>query len=127
MVKIIKNYNEYLLWIKGLVNDNSSLVKNSYPNEAVGEYIIILDTSYGSERDIYKDLGGYTVIIHGDDIVVEKEYSEILEQKNLKQEEFEYEDKYECPNCNSVYTVRVFLCSSDYAIVIVIISEKEKR
>lgn len=77
-----------------------------------------LDECYGADRDIVADLGGYIVIFYGKPIEVEKEYAEILKQYSMPQDLYESEERYQTDQGEVV--VRLYLCSCDYAVVIVL-------
>lgn len=49
---------------------------------------------------------------------MDKEYSKILEHHLLQDDLFEFEEKYE--NGDETVVIRLFLCSSDYAVVVVL-------
>lgn len=77
-----------------------------------------LDASYGADRDIVADLGGYIVIFYGKPREIKKEYAEILKQYSLPQDMYESEERYQ--NGQEEVVVRLYLCSSDYAVVTVV-------
>lgn len=125
--KVISNCNEFKVWSDNIPDEVISLRKAKNGINDILEYIAILDVSYGSNRNIESGLGGYTVLFYGNEKCIKKEYQDLLDKYNLEEKEYEYEDKYEYPNCTCVVTVRVYLCSADYAIVIVMIKNEEKK
>lgn len=76
-----------------------------------------LDMHYGDNRDIFKDMGGYIVIIYGKPTDIEKEHEEILNRHFLKKDFYEFEDMYE--HEGDTVIVRLYLCSSDYSVTTV--------
>lgn len=95
---------------------------NGYPIEvikSIREIINILDKSYGSERDVEEDLGGYILIVENIDDI------EILKQDKLKGLIPEYTDIIKCSE-GANWTSSLFLLSSDYAIVVVTTEEFSK-
>lgn len=73
----------------------------------IEKYIEILDENYGVQRTV-EDLGGYIVIV--DQAGIEE-----LKQHQLKGIEPEYIDDIE----GTEYISALFLCSSDFSIVII--------
>ena len=77
----------------------------------IEENLNILDDSYGGDRDIEADLGGYVVIAENIEDI------EILKQDKLQGLIPEYTDIIECSEGVN-WTSSLFLLSSDYAIVV---------
>lgn len=117
MYKVIKNEDALLEWERE-TREKLSLWKNISAVERTKDMVRQLDFHYGALRDPEKDLGGYTVILFGDQKEVDKEYSKILEHHLLQDDLFEFEEKYE--NGDETVVIRLFLCSSDYAVVVVL-------
>lgn len=82
----------------------------------------VLDDCYGERRNLETDLGGYMVILYGNQDEIKTEYKKILEHHNLNEQDFEYEDNQRLDEYITV-SIQLFLCSSDYAVEIVIIKE----
>lgn len=80
------------------------------------EQLNILDESYGKERNIDSDLGGYVLILETKDDVIE------AKENILKDIVPEYIDNIECEGDNQ-YCLSLFLLSSDYAVVVVTTKE----
>lgn len=121
MYKVIENEMALLQWeqeTKAVL----SLWENHSAVSRIREMVKKLDIHYGVHRDLEADLGGYTIILYGEQKEIEKEYSRILEYHLLQEDWIECEDNYE--NGESVIVIRLFLCSSDYAVVICIIDDK---
>ena len=85
----------------------------------IEENLNILDDSYGGDRDIEADLGGYVVIAENIEDI------EILKQDKLQGLIPEYTDIIECSEGVN-WTSSLFLLSSDYAIVVVTTEELSK-
>ena len=85
----------------------------------IEENLNILDDSYGGERDIEADLGGYVVIAENIEDI------EILKQDKLQGLIPEYTDIIECSEGVN-WTSSLFLLSSDYAIIVVTTEEVYK-
>lgn len=96
IIKIWKNKN--LDVIKELPKEVLSIIE---------KYIEILDENYGVQRTA-EDLGGYIVIV--DQVGIEE-----LKQHQLKGIEPEYIDEIE----GTEYISALFLCSSDFSIVVI--------
>lgn len=76
----------------------------------------ILDENYGSNRDIYKDLGGYAVIIE-----TLQDIKEINDRiiRGITPEDVE---EIKCGD-GQVYCSSLFILSSDYAVIVVATKE----
>lgn len=98
-IKMVKLWNE------------QQLEKVLIPNEvkkSIKEAINILDESYGADRKIDEDLGGYILI-------VEKEVDiKAIKENLLKDIIPEYTD-----NISEDYTSSLFLLSSDFAVIVI--------
>lgn len=82
----------------------------------IEEKINILDDSYGAERDIDADLGGYVLVLETKDDVIE------VKESILKDIIAEYVDEIECEG-GKQYCLSLFLLSSDYAVIVVTTKE----
>ncbi len=82
----------------------------------IEEQLNILDESYGTERSIDSDLGGYVLVIESKDDVIE------AKEDILKDTVAEYVDDIECEG-GKQYCLSLFLLSSDYAVVVVATKE----
>ena len=81
------------------------------------EIATVLDDSYGEERAVEHDLGGYVLIAE-----VEEDVKTIKELINLEDILPEYVDLITCSNCGN-YTNSLMLLSSDYSISLLITSK----
>lgn len=105
--------------MRKIYKENQLLELSRYSREVIQciqETISILNESYGEERGIDNDLGGYVVIAEN---IVD---IEILKQDKLKGLIPEYTDIIECSEGVN-WTSSLFLLSSDYAIVVVTTEE----
>lgn len=82
----------------------------------IEEQLNILDESYGIERNIDADLGGYVLILETKDDVIE------AKENIVKDIIPEYVDNIECEG-GKQYCLSLFLLSSDYAVVVVATKE----
>ena len=108
--------------MKKIYKENQLLEVNNIPSEAIGSIkvtIDILNESYGVNRNIEVDLGGYVVI--AENIVV----IEMLKKDKLQGLIPEYTDIIECSEGVS-WTSSLFLLSNDYAIIVVTTEELSK-
>ena len=108
--------------MKKIYKENQLLEVNNIPSEAIGSIkvtIDILNESYGVNRNIEVDLGGYVVIAEN---IVD---IEILKQDKLQDLIPEYTDIIECSGGVN-WTSSLFLLSSDYAILVVTTEELSK-
>ena len=82
----------------------------------IEEQLKILDESYGTERSIDSDLGGYVLILETKDDVIE------VKENIVKDIIPEYVDNIECEG-GKQYCLSLFLLSSDYSVVVVATKE----
>ena len=82
----------------------------------IEQQINILDESYGAERKIDSDLGGYLLILETKDDVIE------AKENIVKDIIPEYVDNIECEG-GKQYCLSLFLLSSDYSVVVVATKE----
>ena len=118
MYKVIANVKE-LKQFENETADTLLLWRNEPAVTSIKDMAEKLDANYGANRDIVADLGGYIVIFYGESSEVEKEYAEILKRYSLPQDLYEFEEKYQ--NEQGEVVIRLYLCSCDYAVVIVLV------
>ena len=105
-----------------IYKESKLLEVNNIPSEVIESMkvtIAILNESYGANRDIESDLGGYVVIAEN---IVD---IEILKQGKLQGLVPEYTDIIECSE-GVYWTSSLFLLSSDFSIVVVTTEELSK-
>lgn len=83
---------------------------------AIEEQLNILDESYGVERNIDAELGGYVLVLEAKDDVIE------VKENILKGIITEYVDDIECEG-GKQYCLSLFILSSDYAVIVVATKE----
>ena len=108
--------------MKKIYKENQLLEVNNIPSEVIESMkvtIAILNESYGANRNIEADLGGYVVIAEN---IVD---IEILKQGKLQGLVPEYTDIIECSEGVN-WTSSLFLLSSDFSIVVVTTEELSK-
>lgn len=82
----------------------------------IEDQLNILDESYGAERNIGADLGGYVLVLETKDDVIE------VKENILKDIIAEYVDDIKCEG-GKQYCFSLFLLSSDYAVIVVAAKE----
>ena len=105
-----------------IYKESKLLEVNNIPSEVIESMkvtIAILNESYGANRNIEADLGGYVVIAEN---IVD---IEILKQGKLQGLVPEYTDIIECSEGVN-WTSSLFLLSSDFTIVVVTTEELSK-
>lgn len=129
MYKVLKNESDLEDWIKVLPNEASVIHTQKAVKNSLENVLRTFDTAYGKNRRIETDLGGFVIVLFGDRLQVLKHEKNILEYFNLNAEEYEFEDIYiqNKPECEVEVTFRLYLCSSDYAVQVVKILEKENE
>ncbi len=83
---------------------------------AIEDQLKTLDESYGAERNIDTDLGGYVLVLETKEDVIE------VKKYILKDIIAEYVDYIECKG-GKQYCLSLFILSSDYAVIVVAIKE----
>ena len=105
-----------------IYKESKLLEVNNIPSEVIESMkvtIAILNESYGANRNIEADLGGYVVIAEN---IVD---IEILKQDKLQGLIPKYTDIIECSEGVN-WTSSLFLLSSDFSIVVVTTEELSK-
>ena len=108
--------------MKKVYKESQLLEENNIPSEVIESMkvtIAILNESYGANRNIEADLGGYVVIAEN---IVD---IEILKQDKLQGLIPEYTDIIECSEGVN-WTSSLFLLSSDFSIVVITTEELSK-
>ncbi|MGV3026437.1 hypothetical protein ACED96_12035 [Clostridium thermobutyricum] len=98
------------------VSDLITMELESNVVSTIEEQLNILDESYGTERIIDWDLGGYVLILETKDDVIK------VKENIVKDIIPEYVDDIECEG-GKQYCLSLFLLSSDYAVVVVATKE----
>lgn len=84
--------------------------------KAIEDQLNVLDESYGAERNIHLDLGGYVLLLETKDDVIEA-------KENILNDIIpEYIDDIECEG-GKQYCLSLFILSSDYAVIVVATKE----
>lgn len=122
MKKIIGTENELERWLKHLPRQIAGQPFLELAQTRLRADMRVLDDCYGENRNLETDLGGYMVILYGNQEEVKTEYKKTLEHHNLNEQNFEYEDNQRLDE-NLTVSIQLFLCSSDYAVEFIIIKE----
>ncbi len=125
MYKIIKNRDSLSEWESIVPEEAKVLLVNTIIRNHLRMLVDCLDSCYGAERDLEKDLGGYIVILYGENS--SKEIKKIINYHHLIEDEYECEDAFFEPECKQKVTFRLYLCSSDYAVQFVIIENVKEN
>lgn len=120
---------DFLAWEKG--DDFPAEVADALKKPVVRERLVtqieILDRCYGRERDLKRDLGGFCVVLSGERGEVLAGREKLLREHNLCDDEFEIEDRFECPEDNLTVCFQLFLCSSDYGIEMMMVFKNDEK
>lgn len=129
MYKVMKNESDLDDWIKLVPNEASVVYSQIAIKNHLKGVLRTFDTSYGINRRIEGDLGGFAIVLFGDALEVLGHERKVLEYFKLNADEYEFEDIYEQKEseCTVEVTFRLYLCSSDYAVQIVKILKKENE
>lgn len=95
----------------GKLSHLSEISLESEVAKIIEQNLNILDESYGIERNINADLGGYVLMLETKDDVIE------VKENIVKDIIPEYVDNIECEG-GKQYCFSLFLLSSDYAVVV---------
>lgn len=109
--------------LKRMPEEIQRILEEEEIKDNISTALQILDSYYGTNRDPEYE-GGYLVILYGEMIRQREEYKGILEHYHLQSNEYEFEDHYQKPEYDAEVVFRLYLCGSDYSIVIVQIIEK---
>lgn len=126
MYKVLRNIENLHVVSKELPQDVQAVLSEHSVNTLLVSLLTTLESFYGADRDLEKDLGGYVVVFYGKENEITEEYRKLLLYHHLKQNEFEYEDIYLQSKHGTTVTFRLYQCSSDYSVVTVEIHKKEK-
>lgn len=120
------SFKDYEKWRKNLPESDvtASALKSILIRERLESHLLLLDESYGADRTL-NDLGGFIAVVEGSGDIIAEEIKRILNQYNLNVEEYEYVDTYRVPELQINVEFRLYLCSSDYAVELMIITNKE--
>lgn len=121
MYKVICNRNALDEWERHPLDEISILFTNPNIRMHLQTTVDCLDKYYGADRDIEKDMGGYTIILYGDKEEIHGEYERILAYHHRHEDEYELEDIYDELECDQRVTFRLYLCSSDYSVMVVLV------
>lgn len=122
MYRVLRRVEDFQQTIKSF-EQLTVLKENKITGRIIAE-LNYLNGMYGEERDLEKDLGGYLILVWGNEKEQEEVFQKILEYHRLRSEEYEYMDKIKVSECSTI-TFRLFLCSSDYAVEIITIENDE--
>lgn len=127
MYKVIKNKKDLDTWLEVLPDEIGVINSHLGVRKELLKIVATLDASYGESRIIDADLGGFVIVIFGEKMEVSKHLQNILNYFKLNADEYEYKDIYEHeePERTVEVTFWLYLCSSDYAVEIVQVLEKE--
>lgn len=123
MLQKVCVFGELPVVLKRMPEEIQRILEEEEIKDNISTALQILDSSYGTNRDPEYE-GGYLVILYGEMIRQQEEYKGILERYHLQSNEYEFEDHYQKPEYDAEVVFRLYLCGSDYSIVIVQIIEK---
>lgn len=129
MYHVIKNQKDLDAWMQQIPDKASVIQKHKGIKNALKEAVATLDRCYGEDRRIDADLGGFTVVLYGSKSEVAEHFQKIVRYFHLNETEYEYRETFEHNGSERTECVTfwLFLCSSDYAVQIVTILEKESK
>lgn len=122
MYQVIKNEKDLQKWLA--LHEDSVLNTHLGVLRALKHAVRTLDAYYGKTRNLVGDWGGFVLLLFGSDFEIDKHFQNVMEYFKLNADEYEYEDKYLEPKRSAEVTFRLYLCSSDYSILIVTVKER---
>lgn len=123
MHQVIGNEKTLKEWLEQSTFQTEVLKANHVILKRLSEVVRTLDEYYGADRDLEKDLGGYTVILYGTQKEIADSHGMLMKYHNLNEEEYEYEDSYGIQEWGIKIVFRLYLCSNDYGIEEVIMEK----
>lgn len=124
MYQIIKNKESLIKWLEDKENVTQKILNRKDIRSHLLTVMEVLDQNYGSNRDWEKDSGGYLIIFYGESNDIEQQAKDYLQRYQINEDEYEFEDVYRHDIGGKSVVFRLYLCSSDYAIQVVIIDNK---
>lgn len=118
MYKVIGNERALTEWEQE-TKDTFPIWGNAEAVRELKKAVSQLDYSYGAQRDLEKDLGGYTVVYWGSTKEIEREKYSTFQYYHLQESEYEYEDIYIDDERKCSATFRLYLCSGDYSLLMI--------
>lgn len=95
-------------------------LKKDLPGEVLDylySQVEILDYSYGADRDIEKDLGGFCAVIPKKDRAAKRAYQELLKKYSIQEHLYEYLDIVTVDGTE--WLEALYLLNSDYGIILI--------
>lgn len=126
MYRIFANEKDFLEWKKEVPKELKNVICDSVIGGRILEQIEILDTCYGSERDLETDLGGFVVLLTGKAQEAEKHFKTLLARLKLQEEDYEYSDTFHFKKWGQRVQFRLYLCSCDYGVEIVMVTDERE-
>ena len=123
MYKVIHNIEVLEQWLSTIPEECRILFDNPTVSRHLQMLVECLDENYGETREVEADLGGYTIVFYGADVL--EQFAKLLQYHKLNEDEYEWEDIFYEPDHTRKATFRLYLCSSDYSVQIVLIENKE--
>lgn len=123
MFQKVCTVDDFPVVLKMMPEDIQRILQEEEIKDNVSTALQILDSCYGRNRDPDHE-GGYLAFLYGEIKHQQEEYKDILERYHLQSNEYEFEDHYQKPEYDAEVVFRLYLCGSDYSIVIVQIIEK---
>lgn len=124
MKRILKNLDDLKGWEREMPEPVRKALEIPAFRHRLERQVEVLDTYYGKDRDLERDLGGYCAVLYGDEQEVSLDKERILGKYHLRSEDYELEDVYECPVNRQTVCFQLFLCSSDYGIGLMLVVDR---
>lgn len=121
MYKVIANEEALTKWERE-EGQEFPLYNSPLALRQLKEIIRQLDVNYGADRDLEKDLGGYTIVISGEPKEIRDKLKHALRYHHLDEDMYEFEDRYMSEDGENRVLIRLYLCSCDYCIVVVLVN-----
>lgn len=120
MYKVMKNESDLDDWIKLVPNEASVIYSQIAIKNHLKGVLRTFDTSYGINRRIEGDLGGFAIVLFGDALEVLGHERKVLEYFKLNADEYEFEDIYEQKESqllganNLMSLLKCFICNFSF-------------
>lgn len=122
--RVFANEEDFLQWKETVPKELEKAIDDPDIGGQIQMRVKILDTYYGADRNLEKDLGGYVLLLAGSRQETEEGLKELLTRFKLQEDDYEYLDTVDRKIWGQKVQFRLYLCSSDYGVEVVTITEE---
>lgn len=122
--RVFANEEDFLQWKETVPKELEKAIDDPDIGGQIQMRVKILDTYYGADRNLEKDLGGYVLLLAGSRQETEEGLKALLTRFKLQEDDYEYLDTVDRKIWGQKVQFRLYLCSSDYGVEVVTITEE---